>query len=80
MVEFYDETVRIRHIIISDTLKDNLNIDYYLDFSKETLPKEIDNLLSEDAIEEYKEVIELSLDSFNNKEVDLIRFGERDII
>lgn len=76
MVEFHDEKIKIRYITLSDKLKDELSI--YMDlgamYSRSELSTYLIGRLDEDVIKEYKEVIELSLDSFNNKEVDLIRF------
>lgn len=76
MVEFHDEKIKIRYITLSDELKDELSIYVDLDavYSKAELPTDLVRILDKNVIKEYKEVIELSLDSFNNKEVDLIRF------
>lgn len=77
MVEFYDEKIKIRYIKLSDNLKDALDIyiDFGLAYSKDELPINLERVLDKNVIEEYEEVIELSLDSFNNKEVDLIKYG-----
>ena len=76
MVEFYDEKIKIRYITLSEELKDELSIYLDLDavYSKAELPTDLVRVLDKDVIKEYKEAIELSLDSFNNKEADLIRF------
>ena len=76
MVEFYDEKIKIRYITLSEELKDELSIYLDLDavYSKAELPTDLVRVLDKDVIKEYKEAIELSLDSFNNNEADLIRF------